>query len=188
MTVAVPAEPGLVIAPLTRAQYDQLVLLGAFDDGPDVELLEGALIEMPPEGPVHAWIGEELGWWFTRHLPDGYRVRYANPWVAGDLSEPEPDLAIVDAVRGRSVHPSTAHLLVEISQTSRAKDLGAKARIYAAGGAPLYWVIDLTADVVHVLTQPTADGYAHREVRTFDEPLSVLGLRVVLAEVLQPPA
>ncbi len=113
-------------------------------------------------------------------------MRYANPWVASDLSEPDPDLAIVDAARDPSVHPSTAHLLVEVSQSSRAKDLGPKARIYAAAAAPLYWVVDLTQDVTHVLTKPTTSGYAAREERSFDRALHALGLEVVLAEVLRP--
>lgn len=113
-------------------------------------------------------------------------MRYANPWVASDLSEPDPDLAIVDAARDPSVHPSTAHLLVEVSQSSRAKDLGPKARIYAAAAAPLYWVVDLTQDVTHLLTEPTTSGYAAREVRSCDRALHVLGLEVVLAEVLRP--
>lgn len=188
MAVAVPAEPGLTLAPLTRAQYDTLVQLGAFQQGPPVELLEGALVEMAAEGPVHAWTNERLGGWLTRHLPAAYSVRQANPWVAGDLSEPEPDLAVVDARRDPTVHPSTAHLLVEVADSSRAKDLGPKARVYGAASAPVYWVVDLTRDVVHVLTEPTPDGYARREVRSFDEPLEVLGLTLVLTDVLRPPA
>ena len=55
-------------------------------------------------------------------------------------------------------HAAQALLVIEISETSRAVDLGRKAAIYAAAGIPEYWVLDL-ADfklVVHRRRPATA--------------------------------
>ncbi len=48
-------------------------------------------------------------------------------------------------------------LVVEVSDETVAADLGDKARLYAAGGYPVYWVVTRTALYEH--TEPAADGY-----------------------------
>ena len=110
--------------------------------------------------------------------------------VEGVLVETVPEgprhAAVVDADRDLAAHPTSAHLLVEVSRTSRALDLGSKAAAYAAAGVAAYWVVDLVDDVVHVHSAPTPDGYDRREVQPFDEPLEVLGLRVVPADLGAP--
>jgi len=83
-------------------------------------------------------------------------------------SEPEPDVALFPpgGYRG-SGHPTTATLLIEVSNSSLRRDLILKARIYAQGGVPDYWVVDLVHREVVVHRSPTPDGYAevtrHRE-------------------------
>ncbi len=81
-------------------------------------------------------------------------------------------------------HPDTAILLVELSFSSLAKDLGPKAWIYARAGVPTYWVIDLRRRQVHVHTEPGPEGYGRLEVLPFDAPLEVGGVTVVLADLL----
>ena len=56
----------------------------------------------------------------------------ATPIAVSDLSEPEPDLYVtVPRSTYRAAHPTTATLVIEVSHTSRRRDLGIKARIYA---------------------------------------------------------
>ncbi len=185
MTVAVTDEPGVVLRPLTRRQYDALVATGALDDVP-VELLEGALVEVAPQGPEHSWVVERVLPHLVRRLPEQYSVRPGLPWVADDLSEPEPDLAVVPRRSHRQEHPQQALLIVEVSRSSLAKDLGVKARVYARAGAGAYWVVDVEAERVHVHTGPSATGWDDVVVRRYDEPLQVAGVEVVLAELLRP--
>jgi len=183
MPVAVPAEPGLVLRPLSRVAYERLVEAGLLADEA-VELLEGALVEVMTEGPRHAWLVIELAEALRALLPGHLRVRESHPLAAADTSEPEPDIAVVPGdshVPDR--HPAEAELVVEVAETSRVKDLGTKARVYAAAGVPVYWVVDLTLDVVHVHRAPAASGYAEVESVAFDVELEVPGGRLALSSL-----
>lgn len=177
----------LKIRPLRRSEFDLLVEDGVFDDE-RIELLEGALVEMSPEGAPHAWICQELTRWLGRNLPQKLTLRVGNPLAASEISEPQPDFSIVPRADYRTEHPSQALALIEVSRTSRAKDLGVKARIYGAAGVPLYWVIDVAREVTHVHTGPNQAGYASIDQVPFDATLDLVGLRVTLSEILEPPA
>ena len=41
--------------------------------------------------------------------------------------------------------------------------------------APVYWVVDVNARVVHVMSDPQDGVYSRREVVRFDEPLAIPG-------------
>lgn len=170
------------IRPLRRSEYDQLVELGAFDDEP-IELLEGVLVRMSPEGTPHSWIIQELNRLLVRGLPDHLRLRVGHPFAASGWSEPEPDLAVVPADDYRRDHPVRALLVIEVSRSSLRKDLDVKADLYARSGVPEYWVVDVAAAVVHVHRQPTPDGY--RDVVAFGAGarLDACGVVVAVSEV-----
>ena len=75
-------------------------------------------------------------------------------------------------------------LVIEVAETSVRLDLVRKARIYAAAGVPTYWVVDLGRDLVHVHTEPTADGYASVTQHGPDDSLDAHGVTVTLRELL----
>jgi Uma2 family endonuclease len=182
--VDVHAELPELLRPLRRAEYDQLVDQGAFDDE-KLELIEGSLVEMSPEGTDHAWVIQKLTTLFARSLPTHLALRVTAPWAASERSEPEPDLAVVPAANYRRDHPATARLLVEVSRSSRRKDLGVKARVYAAAGVPEYWVVDLAREVVVRHTQPAPAGYGAVTTHGPDETLEVEGVVVELAPLFR---
>ncbi len=165
------------VRPLRRAEFDELVRRGVFEDE-HVELLYGAIVTMSPEGERHVrtghWLLRRFMTTFEAHELD---VRHAAPFAASDDSEPQPDLLIGPPDLGPvdADHPSTAFLAIEVSYSSIRKDQRIKARLYAEVGVPEYWIVDLTqaVPVVHVHTQPTPTGYA-----------SVVSLRD--GEVLRP--
>ena len=78
-------------------------------------------------------------------------------------SEPEPDLMVArgDSADYPDSHPKAADvaLVVEISDTTLARDRGAKMRMYARAGIPAYWIVDLNESRVEVRTDPGEDGY-----------------------------
>ena len=49
-------------------------------------------------------------------------------------------------------------LLVEISDTTYAKDSGPKLRRYASYRIPVYWIVDLNRRIVEVRTRPFGKG------------------------------
>jgi Uma2 family endonuclease len=141
--------------PLRREEYDRLVEQGCFEDE-RVELLHGVLITMSPQGPRHATVIENLTMLLVPAVLGRARVRVQSPLAASDDSEPEPDLIVVAPGPRPHGHPHTALLVVEVAETSLAKDRQTdhqtRAGIYAACGVPEYWVVNLPEDCVEVHT------------------------------------
>ena len=151
------------IRPLRRAEYDKLVELGAFEDE-RIELLRGVLVEMSPAGTRHAhgasWIADLM----YRLLGERALVRCQCPFGASDDSEPEPDVAVVARRVYLDDHPTSAHLIVEVAESSLRKDRGVKRELYAAAGVPEYWIINLVHEVVEVHREPV-DGLYGQAIR-----------------------
>lgn len=188
MSAALPLPGGLGehIRPLLRRDYEQLVATGAFADEP-IELLEGFLVEMSPEGAGHVYAIDKLTDILVAALVGRYRVRIGHPLALGDLSEPEPDVAVVELADYRRQHPEEALLVIESSHSSRRRDLGFKASLYARYGIPEYWVVDLKASRVVVHTEPNADGYGSIERHAAGAQLSptlIDGVSVAVDDIL----
>ena len=171
---------------LKRVEFEQLIELGAFEDEP-IELLDGELVVMSPQGDDHAWVVAKLSRWLSQALDESWDVYSHSGLAVSDWSLPEPDLAVVPATPTPQ-RPRTAILVVEVSRARLAYDLGRKARAYARGGVPTYWVVDLVHRAVHVHTDPIDGDY--RRVATVgpDASLTVAGLPevTVAAAMLLP--
>lgn len=174
---------------LTRAEYDRIVELGLFDDEA-LELLDGGLYRMVPQGWPHQSVTDRLRrhlertWW--RHGDERFLASTHGPVIAGELSEPEPDLYVYDAEADRAGRrPDFAHLVVEVSQSSQGRDLVRKPRIYAAAGFPEYWVLDLPRRevVVHRDPRPDLGQYGSVQRMPFEADLEVLGVDVRIADL-----
>ena len=83
------------LRPLRRVEYERLAQEGFFDDDERVELLEGVIVQMSPRGTRHDAAIERLNRLFVLALVDRAVVRPRCAYAASDISEPEPDLAIV---------------------------------------------------------------------------------------------
>jgi Uma2 family endonuclease len=151
------------VRPLRRVEYDRLVEEGFFGEDEKIELLEGVIVQMTPQGIGHAAAIERLTHLFVLALVPRARVRVQLPYAASEISEPEPDLAIVPPGEPEDSHPDRALLLVEVADSSLAKDRRVKTRIYAAAGVPEYWVVDVTGRTIEVRADPGPDAY--RQIR-----------------------
>jgi Uma2 family endonuclease len=92
-----------------------------------------------------------------------------------DLSEPEPDLAIVPLGKYRTEHPKRALLVIEVADSTLSKDRRLKSRLYAAARIPEYWLVDVAARAIDVFTEPTPEGYASTR-RVTDGALEIAAL------------
>ena len=127
-----------------------------------VELIDGEIIDMSPIGVLHAAIVDVLARHFGRRTGESVFVRCQNPLRLDDISEPEPDIAIL---RPRADFYMTAHpgasdvlLVIEVADTSLAYDLGTKVPLYARHGIPEVWVIDAATRQTRVFRRPVGSG------------------------------
>jgi Uma2 family endonuclease len=144
---------------------------------------------MSPIGVLHAALVDALVRHFGRSAGQSVFIRCQNPLRLDDLSEPEPDIAIL---RPRADFYTTSHpgpadvlLVIEVSDTSLAYDLGTKVPLYARHGIPEVWVIDAATRMTRVFRDlaggrvagpPAGSGYATEESLEPHEPLSCAGV------------
>jgi Uma2 family endonuclease len=140
-----------------RDEYYRMAEAGLFD-GQRVELIDGEILVLPPMKNAHAvGIGLVQAALQAAFGP-GYWVRLQGPLSLTPTSEPEPDVAVVPGgPRDFTDHPSTALLVVEVSDTSLSYDRGRKASLYASAGIADYWVLNLTDRQLEVFRRPQSD-------------------------------
>ena len=175
------------IRPLRRVEYESLVERGLLDDT-RVELLLGTLVDMSPQGPLHASAVRFLAEQFIRALPGDVQTRVQSPLAVSDDSEPEPDIAVVPSGDYRQSHPSQALLIVEVSDTSLDKDRGVKTALYATAGIPEFWLVNLPDQVVEVHRQPSAGRYSAIEragTGATIAPAAFPSLRMAVREIFE---
>lgn len=153
--------------PLALAEYHRLVDLGFYDEDERLEFLEGFVVTMSPQSPEHYHAVNALLRAWRQRLGKSQDVRIQAPLTLA-RSEPEPDVAIVDAEAADAAtrHPTSAHLVVEVALGSLERDLHLKARLYAEAGIAEYWVVDTEARSVIVLREPDLAARRYRSRRT----------------------
>ena len=148
---------------LTLDDYHRLGEAGILGEGDRVELLEGQLVDMSPIGPRHALAVDALTELMVTAVSGRAGVRVQNPIVLDGETEPQPDVVLVRRPwRGYPAsHPGSADiiLLIEVADSSRDMDLGAKRELYARAGIREFWIVDLIADGVLVCRDPGGDRY-----------------------------
>ena len=187
--MAVHVDASLPVHPLTVDDLAAMVDAGILGEDDRVELLDGVLVEMSPQGPTHLAAVTRLNMLVVPvAAAAGLVVTPQCPLdVLSPISQPEPDLAIVPAA-GWDAYPAQALLVIEVSVTSRAIDLGRKATIYATAGIPEYWVLDLDHRRLVVHREPAADHYETVDALTDDDTVTATGLplTVAVADLLPP--
>src|ERR1700675_1316108 len=164
----------------TRKEYERLAELGIFRDDEPLELIGGQLIVAEPKGSPHATAVELTAQALRTAFGPGWAVRAQNPIALDDESEPEPDVLVVRGTLRdyRDAHPSSAALVVEVSETSLAFDRREKASLYARAGVTDYWIVNLVDQRLEVHRRPVADasaefGWRYSDVQALTAPATV---------------
>jgi Uma2 family endonuclease len=147
----------------TLDRYHQAIEAGIFDDQP-IELLNGELVTMPPEGVPHAHLSNDGAEYLREVLGKRVRIRDSHPiTIPQSASEPEPDIAIVerlgDVYLTHHPYPENIFWLIEYSDSSLSKDTETKRKIYAAAGIREYWVVNLKRMELIVYRDPVDNNY-----------------------------
>src|SRR5258708_6047749 len=94
----------------TRDEYHKMADLGFFENQ-RVELLDGEVVEMPPQHEPHARAIMQLIEVFATQLKPPFKLRCQMPLSIGN-SEPEPDIAIVALPLPKDTAPHVAALVI----------------------------------------------------------------------------
>jgi Uma2 family endonuclease len=142
--------------------YHQMIASGLLDDR-SLELINGEIIEMSPEGVAHSFYCRGTAKYLRSILGERAEISEAHPITLPDDSEPEPDIAIVKTpdtlYQHRHPLPADIFWLIEIANSTLAKDLGVKKDLYAQVGIPEYWVMNLQTSELVVFRDIIANEY-----------------------------
>lgn len=155
----------LPIARWSLNDYHRMIEAGLLEDR-SIELLNGFMVEMAPEGPEHADCSTRLMPQLWSAANGRYQVRAAKPIsIPTSESEPEPDIALVRDQSYRQSHPNPEDifLVIEFSHSSLTKDTEDKRWVYAQAGIPEYWVVNLRDHQVLVYQTPVDGDYRSQQ-------------------------
>jgi Uma2 family endonuclease len=161
---------GLVHYRLSVRQFEKMIDAGVFRDEDHVELLGGLLVDKMVKQDPHNFAIDMLGAILSDDLPAEWIARQEKSVVLGRFWRPEPDIAVArgprERYRSKGPRRSDLAMLVEVADSSYAKDRGPKWRKYAASGVSVYWIVNLPQRQIEVYSVPTGRGKSagYREI------------------------
>jgi Uma2 family endonuclease len=190
MVAPVPVRPTHAPSPglaqslyrLTVRQLDAMIDGGAIGEDERIELIEGLLVARSRRTRADIVVGNKGLRVLWRMIPPGWHVVKGVPIRVSDWSRPEPDLAVIRGVvedyEEREATADDTALVVEIAGPNLSADRVDLARVYAAAGIPVYWIVNLAEGQVEIHSDPRRDGYHSRQVlaRGQDVPVVVDGV------------
>ena len=158
--MTVPVEPEILLhqADFTLEQYERMVEGGILTPEHRVELLFGKIVHKLATGDLHAFCVQEINYAMIERFGRRFTCRQEQPISLPEHSAPEPDYVLAalteDRYFGRKPSPTEVHLVIEVSDSTLARDQRSKARLYGQFGLPEYWIINLVDKRVEVYTAP----------------------------------
>lgn len=177
----------------TRAQFEFVENAGLLEGR--YELIDGEIISKMGQLPQHAITVTQALVWLSG-IFGGRRVRTQATLqitgVDGLTNRPEPDIMVLSEsaaeVMDRAPFANETLLVVEVSATTQDDDFGFKVGLYARGGVPEYWVIDVTARTITLFRDSDGTTYQSTTVLTAADTIAPIGLptQVVVVNTLLP--
>jgi Uma2 family endonuclease len=163
-------------ARFTTAEFLRMGEAGAFD-GMKIELVGGKLERMDLPLAGHAARQAKIGIRLSRLLPET-RITGGVGIDLDDATVIGCDVAVLrEPVEGnRLLIADDLLLVIEVAETSVARDTTMKRFAYARGRIPHYWVVDGIRRVVHVYANPLEGDYTRFHSVGFGETLDVPGV------------
>jgi Uma2 family endonuclease len=146
---------------------------GVIDPEAKFELVEGEIVPMSPQGPLHQHLQRWLERRLAAQLSDRFWVTSGSTLILPANTALDPDICVYPLdVDTADLTGDKVSLLVEIAVSSRSYDLGLKAELYARMGVKELWVVDANARTTHVHREPYAGGWGDIQQLPFAESLS----------------
>lgn len=162
---------------ITVEQFQAMTARGDFEPREEhhVELIRGEIVPRfsddprTPMNPPHAFAVDVLGEWSYEVAPrQAVRIRIEGSIEIAALdSIPLPDLAWLVRKDDSKQHPTPddVFLLIEVSDTSLAKERGPKLELYAEAKIREYWIVDVRRRSVDVYRDP--ESLTFRSLTTY---------------------
>jgi Uma2 family endonuclease len=177
-TLRTPAKLGLRVE-----DYLLIARAGAFDAHHKTELIEGDVYAMNAQYSGHARIKTRLTVRLSGALTKAGSSLEVLSEVSVQLSDdtmPEPDISVTSYTGNDPVPLDQLALVIEVSDTTLAIDLGRKRSLYARAGVPEYWVVDVERGAIHQMWAPSGDDFGEARVIAFGQPVTAATLAGVV--------
>lgn len=136
---------------------------GILDADARVELIDGGLVEMASQGAEHTRVKMQIAYALMAQGQDKVVVIVGSTLRLAPTYAPDPDLYVYDAALPlASVNGQNLGLVIEVAQTTVAKDLSIKAEVYAEHGVRDYWVVDVNN--AEIVVHRSLSGGVYRDV------------------------
>ena len=172
---------------LSVSDYYRMAEVGILAPDARVELIDGEIFDMAPPGSLHAATVDRLNEILTRSVGGKAAVRVQNPVRLSELSEPQPDLALLrrrdDFYSQHHPGPADVLLVVEIADSSLRFDRDTKVSLYAVHGIPEMWLVDLRGQRLVRHRAPRQGSYTQVDEPDLKAPLEVSALSGVVVEL-----
>ncbi|PIB91175.1 Uma2 family endonuclease [Caulobacter sp. FWC2] len=133
---------------------------GILQEGARIELIDGALLEMAPEGAPHTRVKMQIAYAFIAKGMGSAIVVVDSTLRLSPTNAPDPDLYVYDAdLPLASVNGTNVGLVIEVSHSTVRYDLAFKVELYAQHGVRDYWVVDVNTDTLIVHRDPVDGVY-----------------------------
>jgi Uma2 family endonuclease len=163
----------------TNDELIRMIEAGILTEDEPLELIDGELFMMSPQGPSHRNLTVLLHDLLSQAYAGRGHIQDHSPIALAPDSMPEPDVAVIrGAVRDyaqRLPGPDDVILVVEIAVTSLRVDR-AKARVYARAGISEYWLLDVEGRRLERYARPSGDSYAVVTILAESESVSPPGV------------
>ena len=148
---------------ITSDEYEHMGEAGIFHSDARLELLEGAIYEMPPIGSPHAACVNLLITLLTERAQRRYIIRGQNPVRLNDFSEPQPDVALLrwrdDFYKHAHPTPGDVLLIIEVVDSTVETDRKYKVPLYAKAGIAEVWLVNLPEEQIELFASPVNGEY-----------------------------
>jgi Uma2 family endonuclease len=178
----------------TVEEYHRMIEAGILTQLDHVELINGEIVCMPPQGPPHSSTTLRSDEYLKQKFGQRASVRVQLP-ITLSTSEPETDLAIVrrraDFYAAAHPKPEDVLLIIEVSDTTLEFDRTTKANTYASAGILEYWVLDVVGRQVYAMSDPDRDAGKYRSATPLALtscicPIGFPDVEIAIAKLLPP--
>jgi Uma2 family endonuclease len=136
-----------------------------------VELIDGEIIDMPPQLEPHALAVAKTIRVLMEMFPEPFYVKSQSTYRLSSSSAPEPDVMVLPKMKdqGRALHDLPL-VVIEVAESTLRYDRVTKESLYASRGVQDYRIINIPDDRVEVFRVPVEDpkarfGWKYQDVR-----------------------